>query len=622
MCGIAGIIDPRTPPDQSLLDRLAAPLARRGPDDSGFFLTDRIGLAHRRLSIIDLDGGRQPLFNEDQSLALVFNGEIYDFRRQRRELLDKGHRFATRTDSEVLLHLYEEEGIDMLDKLNGMFAFAICNVKTGELVLARDRLGQKPLFYVHDGDRFAFASGPASLRPIDWVDISINPQALHDYLEFLYVPEPQCIYNGIRKLSPGAWLRFDDGKVEHGRYWQPQLTGNSPETYAESCEQLQERLSAAVKRRLVADVPLGMFLSGGMDSSIICALAQKQLGSQTARTFAIGFPNPKYDERHHAQTVADHLGTEHHCLEVEPGSFADLRWIVGQFEEPFADSSMLPTALLAKFTREHVTVALSGDAADEFFGGYYRYRVYKLCELLTVCPQAMRAVVKRMLLKLMPPMTEERSFAGKLRRLVDLGDVDGLQRYLQIISRFPEDARRRIHGERLRAAAPQASIRVLQEKLAGDPTINAIMELDLRSYLVDDILVKVDRAAMAHSLEVRSPFLDPDVVDLAMALPYRFKQHGANRKRILKDTFKDLLPNEIFARPKMGFGVPVAAWLRGDWQQPATELLLDGHLVRDAWFDRDAVEDLLDAHGNEQADNSYPLFALLVFELWLQHTRE
>ncbi len=599
---------------------MSMPLVQRGPDGEGYFLQNALGLAHRRLSVIDLHTGDQPMFNEDKSLVLVFNGEIYDYRILRHELVAKGHTFRTESDSEVLLHLFEEEGEQMCRRLNGMFAFVIANLKTNELFLARDRLGQKPMFYATSGKRLAFASGPSSLRALPWIDTSIDPASLHNYLEFLYVPEPHSIHRGISKLPPGSWARFKDGEWTQHKYWQPEMSGDYDGSYSDAKAMLRDQLSAAVNRRLVADVPLGMFLSGGMDSSIICALAQQQLGESSPRTFAIGFTDPKYDEREHAAAVAKHLGTNHHFLEVNPGDFSHLEWTVKQYEEPFADSSMLPTTLLSKFTREHVTVALSGDAADELFGGYYRYRVYKLLEFLRVCPRAMRSVVRTMLLKLLPPMTEERSLAGKIRRLVDLGDVDGLERYLRIISRFPESNRRAIYGDQMKSAELQPSIGVLQNKLDGGANINRITELELKTYLVDDILTKVDRASMAHSLEVRSPFLDPGVVDLALSLPYRYKQHGAERKRILKDAFQDLLPADIFARRKMGFGVPIASWLRGDWRKPATELLLDGQAVAKGWLDRPALESFLNTHLNEQADHSYPLFALIVFELWLRNS--
>ncbi len=372
MCGIAGIIDPVTPPNLDLLKAMAKPLEKRGPDDFRHYRHNDVGLVHQRLSIIDIDGGRQPIFNEDRSLAIVFNGEIYDYKNLRVRLLKKGHTFATNTDTEALLHLYEDEGPNFLNLINGMFALAIYNCQNGELFIARDRLGQKPLFYSCYESRFAFASGPSSLLPIDWIDKTINFKAIHDYLEFQYLPTPQSIFNGISKLKPGSYAIWKNQTISIHQFWRPQISGIYSGSYANAQEELRTKLHNAVGKRLVADVPVGLFLSGGMDSSLICALAQSQL-NQPAHTFSIGFPEKKFDERDFAKHVSDFLGTKHHFLEVIPNDFDHLKEIVCDYEEPFCDASMLPTSLLSKFTREQVTVALSGDGGDEFFFcGYYR----------------------------------------------------------------------------------------------------------------------------------------------------------------------------------------------------------------------------------------------------------
>lgn len=620
MCGIAGVVDALAPPNSEILDRLAASLRCRGPDDEGRLLRPErgVGLVHRRLSIIDLAGGRQPIANEDETLALVCNGEVYDFAEKREALAARGHRFRTGSDNEVILHLYEERGEVCLTELNGMFAFAIVHLPSGEVFLARDRFGQKPLFYAQAGARFAFASGPAALATLPWVDSALEPTAIHDYFEYQYVPTPRSIYRGVRKVPPGSWARWDGTGLTLHPYWQRRLSADRDLAYADAQGEVRTRLSAAVKRRLVADVPLGAFLSGGMDSSLICALAQREGGRQLS-TFSIGFPEAKYDERAYAAAVAAHLGTDHHFLEVDPGSFAGLAAVVASFEEPFCDASMLPTALLARFTRQHVTVALSGDGADELFGGYYRTRVLHLLRALAPVPQGLRAAAGGALLRILPPKREERTFWGRLRRLVELAPLEGLARYRRLITRFPEGDRRGLYQPDFAAALgdyrgdePLAAL----HRSELDPT-DAFLELEISSYLPDDILVKVDRASMACSLEVRSPFLDPTVAELAFALPYRFKQRGRSRKRLLADAFAHLLPKPIFARPKMGFGVPLARWVRGPWLAPVRERLLESpHLA--PFFRREALAQYLQTHVDGAADHSYGLFALVVLALWLE----
>ncbi len=618
MCGIAGTINTEVAPTPELLRRMAAPMVSRGPDDEGMLIRNGIGLIHRRLSIIDLAGGHQPILNEDESLAIICNGEIYDFRELRSQLEAKGHRFRTHSDSEVILHLYEEKGETCLGELNGMFAFVIAHLDSNKLFFARDRFGQKPFFYAMQTGSFAFASGPASFKALDWVNRDLDPTAIHDYLEYQCIPCPRSIYKGVKKLQPGHFGVWDNGRLTLSPYWQPKLTASFNGSYGEALGAVRETLGRAVKRRLVADVPLGTFLSGGMDSSLISALAVQQ-GIDNLSTFSIGFPDKKYDERHFAQQVADHLGSNHHFLEVHPADFDHLATVVRYYEEPFSDASMLPTALLSAFTRQHITVALSGDAADELFGGYYRYRVMHYCKLLAVVPVALRSTVKRLLLAMLPPKIEERTFWGRIRRLVELSDLDALEQYLQLISRFPDPLRRAIYNDDMtKALTGYRGIAVLESHFRNrGHLVNGIMELECRTYLPDDILVKVDRASMAHGLEVRSPFLDPEVAELALSLPYSFKQFGKRRKKILHDAFEPLLPPGIFTRPKMGFGLPVARWLRHEWEAPARELLLDGRLVQ-TFFRREKLGQMLDQHLACQADYSYPLFALIVLELWLR----
>lgn len=636
---------------------MAAAMACRGPDDEGFLCSGNVGLAHRRLSIIDLAGGHQPISNEDGSCILVCNGEIYGYATMRRELERGGHSFRSNSDSEVLLHLYEEMGELCLDRLNGMFAFAIADLAKGEFFVARDRFGQKPLFYAEAPGRFAFASGPAALGALPWVDLGLDCTAIHDLLEYQYIPRPRSIYRGVFKLPPGCFLRYrweskgakwvsptgppqsceglsaagptrtagatagdTQSQAQVSTYWSPDLLPGFGGTLTDAAREVSELLSRSVSQRLVADVPLGAFLSGGMDSSIICALAQDELikdGHPLLKTFSIGFPVAGYDERAYSEAVARHLGTDHHFMEVNPADFARLSDVVAAFEEPFADASMLPTYLLSRFTREHVTVALSGDGADELFGGYYRYRFMHLCRWLCLAPTALRRAIQAALLALLPAKTEERTFRGRIRRMVELLDIDGLERYLGVISRFPEALRRSLYTEAmLDSTRGYVGAGFLLENMPewGMET-NRIMELDCRTYLPEDILVKVDRSSMAHALEVRSPFLDVEVAEFALALPYGFKQRGRRRKRVLAAAFADRLPGDILRRPKMGFGLPVAHWFRNEWRSPASELLLSG--VLDDYFRRDRLEWFIKEHVESKADYSYGLFALTVLALWL-----
>lgn len=620
MCGIAGLYDPIDPPDEGRLAAMCASMERRGPDDFGCLCRGAVGLGHRRLSIIDLDGGRQPILNEDETLAVICNGEIYDHQRHIDELRAHGHTFRTRSDTEVLLHLYEEHGPDLLPRINGMFAFAIVHLDSGQIFLARDRLGQKPLFFAYTNQRFAFASGPAALAALPWVDLGLDTRSLDAYCEFQCIPAPRTIYRGVHKLAPGHRAFWTTGHLAHERYFSPEVGQEPVGDYRETCNELRKRLNAAVRRRLVADVPLGFFLSGGLDSSLICALA-KQFHKGPMHTFSIGFPDPRYDERKFAQLVADDLDTEHHFLQVNPENFDHLQRIVTDFEEPFADSSMLPTWLLSEFTRQHVTVALSGDGADELFGGYYRYRVMHLYERLNRLPMGLRRSLRGAMLKVLPRHTDERTISGRLRRLANVLDVEGLARYRRLVSRYPRELKEETYGRRMRDELDSGDTLVeveLAVNLHEAALVDKVVEHDLRCYLPDDILVKVDRASMGHSLEVRSPFLDPGVVELALGLPYDWKQRGARRKVILAETFGDVLPDVVYRRPKMGFGVPVHAWLRGSWARPARELLLDGQLQGQSLMQRQGLEAMLDRHVAGRADHSYALFALLMLELWLR----
>lgn len=625
MCGIAGIVNlDGRPADEALLRAMSDAQWSRGPDGSGVKLLGSAGLAHRRLSIIDLQGGAQPLANEDGSVWITFNGEIYNHLELRRELEAKGHVFKTHCDTEAIVHAYEQFGADCVKRLNGMFAFAIHDLPRRKLLLCRDRLGKKPLNYFFEPNGpapfFTFASELQALVAHPGVPRDVDQQALHDYFSLQYVPAPRCVYRNVRKLEPGHSLELDipAKTIQTARYWDVDYATKTTMNFQEAKERLRQLLEQAVSDRLMSDVPLGAFLSGGVDSTIIAGLMAKTCG-QKVKTFTIGFAENRYDERPFATLAAKAIGSEHYEKVVNPADFDAVRKLVRHFGEPYSDSSMLPTCLLSQFTRESVTVALSGDGADELFAGYYRYLLMRHARLADLLPLAPRRMLCGLADRLLPRGAEERSLPGKLHRLLNIAASSPDQRYLDIINRFDEQVKLSLYGDAIDRAAlrsTQAFMAAARARATATNLVENVMETDLHSYLPGDILPKVDIASMANSLEVRSPFLDHRVVEFAASLPLDFKQRGKVRKRILLEACSDLVPAAIRDRGKLGFGVPVAAWLRGQWSTLSREILLDGGAVKNGFFKRKTVESMLDAHQSGQADLSYALWSMLVFELW------
>ncbi len=625
MCGIAGIFSSAgAQPAPETLANMAVALRHRGPDDEGLWTDNHAGLAHRRLAIIDLGNGRQPMHSASGRTVVCFNGEIYNFRELRKELEGRGCQFRTDCDTEVLLQLYETFGPDMLARLVGMFAFAIYDRPRRRLFLARDRLGQKPLFYFWSHGSLAFASELQALRLAPGFPQTVRTQSVHDFLTCQYVPAPWTIYEGVLKLPPGSSLTVDAGQTvapEPRPYWRPDFSRKTNLSPRDAALRLRELLTEAVRLRLVADVPLGAFLSGGTDSTVIVGL-MAGLMERPVQTFTIGFEEAKYDERAFAAAAARRFGTEHHEQVVGTRDFEVVRRLVRHCGEPYSDASILPTFMLSRFTRGSVTVALSGDAADELFAGYYRYTVMRHARAFDLFPHGLRRPLAAGLLRMLPPKTEERTWRGRLRRLAELFGSPRETRYLDLISRFPEALKATVYGPALRdaACAPTDArfTALIAAATAADPT-EKIAELDLGTYLPDDILTKVDIASMACSLEVRSPFLDHRVVEFAASLPWGYKQgRGGSRKRILKLACADLLPPAVAGRAKMGFGVPLARWFRGDWLPLLREVLLDPAVDRRGFFSTQGMEKLISAHTGNQADFSYALWALLLFELWCQ----
>ena len=626
MCGIAGIYNLNGEPvDEAVLREMRDSILHRGPDGEGVWMDDGVGLAHRRLSIIDLEGGAQPMGNEDGSIQVTFNGEIYNHVELRERLQEKGHVFKTTCDTEVIAHLYEEMGAKCVSLLDGMFAFAVYDKNEHKLLIARDRLGQKPLVCFMSGTGssavFAFASELQALAAHPLMPKELDPQALHDYLSLQYVPAPNTIYESVRKLPPGHIMEISrqEPTPKVTRYWSCDYSSKIECSHEEACDQLRELLEGAVRKRLMSDVPLGAFLSGGIDSTIIVGLMRK-FSLLPVKTFTIGFLEEKYDERVYAKTAAEFLGTDHNAQVVNPADFEVLEKLVGHYGEPYCDASMIPTYFLSEFAREHVTVALSGDGADEIFCGYNRYVVMKFARFADFLPRSARQGMASLLARFTPPFPEERSNPGKFLRLLDAVSASPESRLFDLTNRFPENLKHSLYSDDFARFAVKDTQRLfdqLHSACSAADHAEKSMETDLTSYLPGDILTKVDIASMATSLEVRSPFMDHKVAEFAATLRMRHKLKGTTRKRILSDTFKDLIPSELRERKKMGFGVPIADWLRGDWSEISRERLLDGAAMATGYFRRDAVEKMLDEHAAGSADHSYRLWALLVLDIWM-----
>lgn len=622
MCGLAGML--RLTADASIdrdaLRCMAAQLTHRGPDDEGYYLDpqQRCGLAFRRLAIIDLSGGHQPLSNEDGTVWVVLNGEIYNFRALRAELEARGHLFRTQTDTEVIVHLYEDHGADCLDRLAGMFALAIWDERRGELLLARDRFGKKPLVYAEHAGALCFASELKALLALPGFPRRLDRQSLHRYLLFQYVPAPHAALRGVRKLPPAHRVTFrpqDRSPVEPRPYWRlPRASFDG--TYADALARLDELLRAAVRRRLVADVPLGAFLSGGIDSGLVVAIMKAE-GAEPLRTFTIGFEDSRYDERAAAAAVARHVGTEHHEHVVTPRAEEVLDTLAWHYDEPFADSSAIPTYYVSRWARQSVTVALTGDGGDEAFAGYDRYRALQLASRLDFLPSPLRRGLARLAGAL--PRARAKSLGSRAYRFAAGVGADASRRYLSWVNVFtpaglqagydPAFAGEIEFEEPLRWFDGVFSV-------GGRDVVDRAVHADLASYLPGDLLTKVDIASMACSLECRAPFLDHDLVAFASSLPVAWRCGPGGGKKILRDYARRWLPAGSLGRPKMGFGVPVGEWMRGPLAPLVREVVVrEPHLCRRI-FCRKWLSRLVDAHLSGRENWEHPLWALIMLELW------
>jgi asparagine synthase (glutamine-hydrolysing) len=586
---------------------MSAKLVHRGPDSDGTFVDGPAGLAARRLAIIDLRTGDQPIANEDATVHVVQNGELYNYRELRSELERNGHRFRTQGDTEVLVHLYERDGLAFPQRLRGMFAVALWDATRRRLVLARDRYGIKPLYYRTDGDGLQFAS---DLRALPRGEIDLD--ALEAFLAFNSIPAPLTIFRGARKLPPGHVLVWEGGKVRLERYARPApapADALREDDEAELIEELRARLRDSVRAHLVSDVPVGVLLSGGIDSSALTALAAQET-TEPVRTFSIGFAERSFDELSDARLVADRYGTSHRELVVRPDAALLLPALADAFDEPFADSSALPTYLVSQLAAEDVKVALSGEGGDELFGGYYPY----VADLLALRAGGL-ARLARPLVELLPTSTARASFDYKAKRFARGAHLPPLERHHAWKEIFSADARAELTGRRS-GFDPVDLYRARFAETGGADLLARLQDVDLGIYLVDDLLVKTDRASMAHSLEARVPFLDPAVTNLALALPTRHRVRGLRKKVLLRRAVAPLVPERIVRGKKRGFSIPAAAWLRGDLEPFARGMLSPETLKRQGFFRPEAVSALIDRHVAGKEDLSRQLWGLLAFTLW------
>lgn len=630
MCGIAGWanLDSKESSQNSetVLHSMCEKMTHRGPDSEGLWTDEKVALGMRRLSIIDLHTGEQPVYNEDKQVVVVMNGELYNFREVRARLEKRGHKFETNTDTEILPHLYEEYGEDLVEHLNGMFAFALWDKNKEKLIIARDRFGEKPLYYGIFDEKLIFASEPKVLLAHPAINPEINLQALRQYLSFDYVPAPLSIYKNIYKLPAAHLLTIEKGEVKTRRYWNLtfEKNGNAP-SIEKAAEDLRELLADAVRMRLVADVPLGILLSGGVDSSTVAAFAT-QFSSEKVKTFSIGFEEDSFDESKFARQVAKHLGTEHYEEKLSVQTAADLIQEIGTWlDEPMSDGSLIPTFLLSRFVRKHVTVALGGDGGDEIFAGYPMYFGHKVASIYAAIPQFLRNNLIEPIVNNLPVSNKNLSFDYKAKRFVAASKFDLVTRHHSWFGSFPIDWQEDLLSRNVLENTSGDIYKGAKDLLKICDARNEIEQmqfLDMNFYMAEDILTKVDRASMAVSLEVRAPFLDPRVAQFAAQMPVEYKLRGRKGKYILKKAVEPFLPKNILHRPKKGFGIPIAEWLKGRLNPLMHDLLAPKRLKEQGLFNEKFVQKLIEEHETNSASHHKQLWTLLVFQLWFDNFLE
>ena len=625
MCGIAGYAtrDGEAPSDYPrFLDRMSDALTHRGPDDAGRWMGDGIGLAIRRLSIIDLEGGHQPLSNEDGTVWIVMNGEIFNHLELREHLEAQGHRFKTRSDTESVVHAYEQWGEACVEHLNGQFAFAIWDRHRRRLFLARDRVGIKPLYYRHQNGELWFGSEMKALLRLPFVDRRVDLDALRHYLVLEYVPSPLSIIEGIAKLPPGHWLSWNahDGSVRQHEYWDVNLAGAevAPSTNRSGrARELLARLEAVVKKEMIADVPVGVFLSGGIDSSAVTAMMTRTAPGNV-NSFSVGFRDSSFDESGFARAVATHLGTTHRELILEPEMLGGVLPLLGDaLDEPFADPSIIPTYLLSRFARDHVKVALGGDGGDELFAGYPTVQAHRLAAAYQFLPGPVRLGLAAAARRL-PVSHDNLSFDFKVKRFVQAAHHAAAERHLRWMSAVePELLGQLLTADMRNPSATSLAIPARHaERASSQPALNQVLYLDMKLYLEGDILTKLDRASMLASLEARVPLLNQDFVEYVAALPLEDKLYGMHSKHLFKQALQGVLPASVLQRRKKGFGIPVARWLRGPLKAELLDALAADRLKRDGFFEPVVVQRLIDDHMDGRRDNRKALWTLFMFQRW------
>ena len=610
MCGICGVAGGDPAAGRELVARMCSALVHRGPDDEGSVHLDGVTLGMRRLSIIDLEGGHQPMPNEDSTVWAIQNGEIYNHLELRELLIAAGHSFNTQSDTEVLVHGYEEWGEAMVERLNGMFAFAVLDRRRGLVLLARDRMGIKPLHYAVDGRRLVFASELKALLRDPALRREIDPVALDQYLAYEFVPSPRSIVRGIAKLQPAHTLSWSiaEGTVRIRRYWSPSLgVGEGRRSVDEESESLRAVLRESVRKELISDVPLGVFLSGGIDSSAVAAM-MTQLGGEV-KSFSVGFADRSFDESGYARQVARHLGTEHRELTLEPEMLLGLiPKLPILLDEPLGDASIIPTYLLAEFTRRHVKVALGGDGGDELFAGYPTLQAHRLAAYYMRAPRLLREGLVEPVVRRLPVSRGNLSFDFRAKRFVSGAGYPVAERHQRWMGSFATEERSALLTREVRHE-------VDRDAAYADP-LNQVLMMDMRLYLENDILVKLDRASMMASLEGRVPLLNNDFVEFATHLPLNMKLRGLRSKFLLKRALRGLLPESILNRPKKGFGIPVAHWFRGPLKEQMLSVLSPERIAREGFFDATAVARLIRDHLEGRRDNRKQLWTLFAFGLW------
>ncbi len=636
MCGIVGIIDLSRSQDRFLLEKMCSVMTHRGPDGEGYYVKGAVALGHRRLSIIDLEGGRQPLSNENGTVWITYNGEIYNFLELNKELIEKGHRFSTKSDTEAIVHAYEEYGIQCLKKLRGMFAFGIWDERRKILFLARDRLGKKPLYYYTDNKKFVFASELKAILQDKSIKTEINTKAVVDYLTYNYIPFPETIFKNIYKLPPAHFMTIrivQDMKntttdINHAgrlafsvqQYWDIEYNPDYSLREDDWVIALREKLKEAVKLRLISDVPLGAFLSGGIDSSTIVAL-MSMVQNSPVKTFSIGFKEEDFSEINYAQQIAKRFGTEHYEMIVEPDALEVLPRLAWEFDEPFADSSAIPTYYVSKMARQHVTVILSGDGGDETFAGYRRYLWANDMHKYDWMPTIVKKILFGIPAALLPEGIKGKGMLTHLsknpfERYAGLNTFGGHNYLENVLSRdVVVDIKENYNGKE----SNYLYLKKYYDACKSDDYLTKIQYVDTKTYLAEDILTKVDRASMLCSLETRSPLLDHELVELAARIPSSLKIGNNETKHILKMAMKDILPDEILFRKKMGFGVPLVHWFKKDLAEYARDILLSRKAVERNIFNKNYIQSMLNNHQKKGRDLSARIWALLFFEHWCTH---